>query len=237
MKKIFVLIAILLLTACTSSSQEDMPQAPTSPIEFTPTPVAPTITPEPSPEPTATTKPTSQPDYWEYVRPEARWDYTFEELAPHLNTPEKMLLFLQNNITRRREWDIDRYQMKDYWQLPETLHEEGNDDSDAISRYAVCGLDNFQEWNGSVILYHYAESDQYTFVVGLLEEVETGNYFIFDTNQKIYGPFETILKAVNAYRPLFKFDGIAENVAICQVEKELAGYNGIQPYIVETFEP
>ena len=237
MKKIMVFVALLLLTACLSSSPEDAALQTSTPMVVLSTRPAPTITSKPNPEPTITIELTPLPEYWEYVRPEARWDYTFEELAPHLDTPEKMLLFLQNNTTRRRQWDIDRYQVQDYWQLPETLHEEGNDDGEAMSRYAVCGLDILPNWHGSVLLYHYADSDQYTHGVGLLEEVETGSFYIFDSNQSLYGPYETKLEAVNAYRVLFKFDGIVENVDICPVEKELEGYDGILPYITESFEP
>ena len=121
--------------------------------------------------------------------------------------------------------------------MPETLHEEGTDDGDAISRYAACGLDQLPDWNGTVLLYHYADPKQLTHVVGLLEEVETGNLYIIDSNDRLYGPYGTKLEAVNAYRPVFKYDGIVENVDICPVEDELEGYVSILPYISETFEP
>ncbi|MFH8092772.1 MAG: hypothetical protein QXM38_02415, partial [Candidatus Aenigmatarchaeota archaeon] len=160
---------------------------PTATATYTATPTA-TATRKPIPTPT--------PDPCAgATEPGARKKFTYNQIVPCLDTPQKIAAFLKNNITYEPD-DINNY-------LPaEKVYNKGKDDCDGFAIFAACtaamngyeayhvGIEVETSWGHNIAIVRYK-----------------GRYYVID-NSTLLGPFSTpkegivvVVRNIASYEP------------------------------------
>jgi hypothetical protein len=133
-----------------------------------------------------TTTPSPTPEWFPYVQRQARTHYTFDEIWPHLNTPELVLEFMKNNLIWDGGWDNKTYGDNAYSPAAE-VYQNGIDDCDGLAEFAACVLskNGYEAYNvGISILGPFGHN-----VTGFVGN--DGLKYAINDGQSMDGPFNS----------------------------------------------
>jgi hypothetical protein len=155
-----------------------------------------TATPTPTPSPTPTKKPTPtytpDPCYGATSRG-ARKKFSFEQIVPCLNDPEKIVTFMRNNLMVDAGYDSKKWGTNTYASA-RTVYENGVDDCDGMAEFAGCLLkkNGYEAYNVGIS----TDSSWGHNVTGFVGR--DGKLYAINNGQSIDGPF-------NSWEELAKF--------------------------------
>lgn len=155
---------------------------PTPTRTLTPTPTA-TYTPTPTKTPTPIRKPTPTPtpDFCAgATEPGAREKFTFEQILPCLNTPQKIVRFTNNNFTYIPDQPYNNYAPA--W----LVYQKGGDDCDGFATFDafVLRFHGYEAYNLGLQIYTLWGHNVAAYKVGK-------DWYVIDMAY-IHGPFKSI---------------------------------------------
>jgi len=184
-----LLILIIKLTSC-SNTRKAQPTieaitpltstrgATVSPVLLTP---AETVIPTQTPSPTETADPCSNA-----VMGGARQKYTFDKIVSCLNTPQKLVSFMSNNLKWDGGWDANHFKDNAYSPAAE-VYSNGVDDCDGLAEFGACVLskNGFEAYNVGISILG-PQGHNVTGFVG-----DDGAKYAISNGQAIDGPFDS----------------------------------------------
>lgn len=159
-----------------------VPPSPTPASTPTPTIVPPTSMPASSPTPTGTPDPCQGS-----TGPDASKLFTFGGIVPCLDTPNKVLKFMQSNMTHGGgAWDHEVFGENAYSTAQE-VYERGMDDCDGLAEFAACvlHLNGFESYNVGISIIAPLGHNVAGFVG------HDGLIYSMNNGKEIEGPFDS----------------------------------------------
>lgn len=193
--KLQIILGILILLSILSSACQPVQTIPTS------------ATVEVSPQSTAyiETKPAAESKCVGATDSAANTHFSFDEIVSCLNTPEKMTVFLQNNMVWDPEWDIKNFNHNAYLPASE-VYANGVDDCDGMAEFIACVLsqNGYEAYNVAISIKGLWGFNAGGYVG------KDGLKYAFSSNAQPDGPFLTWEELAQSYIDLglAKPDGV-----------------------------
>jgi hypothetical protein len=116
----------------------------------------------------------------------ARDKFTFEQIVPCLNTPQKLLAFMQNNLkVGGGGWDNTQYGGNAYAPAS-VVYQSGVDDCDGLAEFGACvlAMNGYEAYNAGI-------SVNSPFGYNVTGFVTTDGIYAINNGQVIDGPFSS----------------------------------------------